>query len=51
MRLAFHILAMLPTDMSGQSAVPAGQRAAEAGILVGFVVVGLALALRVRDRG
>jgi hypothetical protein len=51
MTLAIHILAMLPADVIGHSAVPSGQRAGEAAILVGFVAVGLALALRVRGRG
>jgi hypothetical protein len=50
MSLAVHILAMLPTDAIGHSAVPAGQRAAEAAILVAFVAVGVVLALRMRDR-
>jgi hypothetical protein len=50
MSLAVHILAMLPTDAIGHSAVPAGQRAAEAAILVAFVAVGIVLALRVGDR-
>ena len=48
MTLAFHILAMLPTDAIGHWAVPAGQRVAEAAILIGFLAIGLALALRVR---
>jgi hypothetical protein len=51
MTLSVHILAMLPTDVIGPSAVPAGHRVAEAAILVGFVAVGIALALRVRNRG
>jgi hypothetical protein len=50
MTLAVHILAMLPTDVIGHSAVPSGQRAAEAAILLAFVVVGLVLALRLHRR-
>ena len=46
---AVHILAMLPTDAIGHSAVPAGQRAGEAAILLGFLVVVLVLAVRFRD--
>ena len=49
MSLAVHILAMLPTDVIGHSAVPAGQRIGEAAILVGFLAVALVLALRFRD--
>jgi hypothetical protein len=48
---AFHILSMLPADMLGPSAVPAGQRVAEGAILAAIVVVGLALVLRARLRG
>ena len=50
MSLAVAILAFLPTNTIGHSAVPAGQRIAEAAILVAFVVVGLLLALRLRLR-
>jgi hypothetical protein len=48
MSLAVSILAMLPTNAIGHSAVPAGQRIAEAAILVAFVAVGIVLALRLR---
>jgi hypothetical protein len=49
MSLAVSILAMLPTDAIGHSAVPAGQRAAEAAILVGILALVVVLAVRFRD--
>jgi hypothetical protein len=51
MGVALHILAMLPANVIGHSAVPSGARAGEAAILVAFVAVGLVLAVRVRGRG
>jgi hypothetical protein len=48
MSLAVHILAMLPADAIGHSAVPSGERTGEAAVIVGFLVVGLLLALRFR---
>jgi hypothetical protein len=48
MAACVHILAMLPANAIGHSAVPSGERLAEAVILVAFVVAGLALAVRLR---
>ena len=49
MSFAVSILAMLPTDAIGHSAVPAGQRVGEAAILLGFLAVVVVLAVRFRD--
>ena len=49
MSFAVSILAMLPADAIGHSAVPAGQRVGEAAILVGFLAVVVVLAVRFRD--
>jgi hypothetical protein len=49
MRLAVDILAMLPADAIGHSAVPSGERIAEAAILIGLVLAAL-LAVLARAR-
>ena len=51
MRLAVDILAMLPADSIGHSAVPSGERIAEAALLVAFVLVAALLGLLARARG
>jgi hypothetical protein len=50
MRLAVDILAMLPTDAIGHSAVPSRERIAEAAILVGLVLAAVLLAFLARAR-
>ena len=45
MRFAVEILAMLPADAIGHSAVPSGERVAEAAILVGLIVLAGLVAL------
>ena len=49
MSFAVSILAMLPTDAIGHSAVPAGQRVGEVAVLLGFLAVVVVLAVRFRD--
>ena len=51
MRLAVDILAMLPADAIGHSAVPTGERIAEAAILVGLALAAVLIALLARARG
>jgi hypothetical protein len=51
MRLAVDILAMLPADAIGHSAVPSGERIAEAALLVGLVLAAALIALVARARG
>jgi hypothetical protein len=50
MRVAVDILAMLPADAIGHSAVPSGERIAEAAILVGLVLAAVLLALLAQAR-
>jgi hypothetical protein len=51
MRIAVDILAMLPADSIGHSAVPSGERVAEAAILVALVLVAALTAVLARARG
>jgi hypothetical protein len=50
MRVAVDILAMLPADAIGHSAVPSGERIAEAAILAGLVLAAVLLALLAQAR-
>jgi hypothetical protein len=46
MRVCPDILAMLPADVIGHSAVPSGERVAEAAVLVAFFAITMLLAVR-----
>ena len=50
MHIAVDILAMLPADAIGHSAVPSGESVAEGAIVVALLLLAMALALLVRAR-